>query len=76
MKRLNELSPGDGGRVRSAEGEMKKRLYDLGFTPGAFVQCALASPGRGMRAYAIRGTVIALRERDARQIMMEEKEHG
>ena len=76
MKTLSDVSVGEGGRVRGVEGTLSRRLRDLGFTRGAAVECLFAAPGRGMRAYRIRGAVIALRQRDARQVAMEENEHA
>ena len=75
MKTLSDISVGEGGRVRCAEGTLSRRLRDLGFTRGAAVECLFAAPGRGMRAYRIRGAVIALRQRDARQVIMEDGRH-
>ena len=47
-------------------GPLGKRLRDLGFVNGACV-CPLFS-GNGLRAYAICGTVIALRNCDAKGV--------
>ena len=52
-----------------------RRLMDLGFTPGAEATCVLAAPGDGMRAYQVRGAVIALRRREAREVILEEDNH-
>ncbi|MBR3016260.1 MAG: ferrous iron transport protein A [Clostridia bacterium] len=76
MKSLADIAVGGGGVVRYAEGRLSQRLYDLGFNRGAEVKCLFAAPGRGMRAYLARGAVIALRERDARRVVMEENEHA
>lgn len=78
MRSLDELAVGEAARVRAmgGAGGMRRRLMDLGFTPGAEVECLLAAPGRGMRAYRVRRTVIALRRRDAAFIQTEEKGHG
>ena len=72
MKNLAELTVGERGKVRCVEGGLSQRLRDLGFTRGATVKCLLAAPGCGMRAYRVRGAVIALRQRDARQVTVEE----
>ena len=72
MKNLAELTVGERGKVRGVQGGLSQRLRDLGFTRGAAVECLLAAPGRGMRAYRVRGAVIALRQRDARQVTVEE----
>jgi len=77
MRDLSALRKGEWGYVAGlAAGEnMKKRLMDLGFTKGAKIRCLLLSPFAGMRAYAVRGSVIALRLRDARGIFLEEMRH-
>ena len=75
MKKLAELSVGEKGEVRGASGGLSQRLRDLGFTRGAEVECLLAAPGRGMRAYRVRGAVIALRQRNARQVAVEDRRH-
>ena len=77
MRNLAELPLGQSGRVcclRAGEG-IGRRLMDLGFTPGALAACVLAAPGNGMRAYRVRGAVIALRRREARQIILKEEDH-
>ena len=52
------------------EGEVstKRRLFDLGFIPGAKVECVLISPFKDPKAYQIAGNIIALRRVDARNI--------
>lgn len=77
MDDLSSLPIGSAGRVKRLEaaGGMGRRLMDLGFTAGARVDCLLSAPGRGMRAYRVRRAVIALREKDARNIILEEKSH-
>ena len=78
MRDLSCLAVGQSGRVRclhAGEG-IGRRLMDLGFTPGAEILCLLTAPGGGMRAYSIRGSVIALRRREARTIVLEEENHA
>ena len=74
---LSELPVGQTGRVKGLRpgGGIGRRLMDLGFTPGAEIACLLNAPGGSMRAYRVRGTVIALRRREARQIILEEESH-
>lgn len=73
---LSEIPVGEGGIISHAEGRLRQRLCDLGFTRGAEARCLFAAPGRGMRAYRVRGAVIALRGKDARQVVMEEQGHA
>ena len=75
MRKLGDLSVGETGRVWGAEGNLTRRLHDLGFTRGAIIECLFSAPGRGMRAYRVRGAVIALRQRDAQQVAMEDGRH-
>ena len=77
MSDLSSLPLGQSGRVRclrAGEG-IGRRLMDLGFTPGAEALCVLSAPGGGMRAYRIRGAVIALRRKEARKIVLKEENH-
>lgn len=78
MRNLAELPLGQSGRVRClrAGAGMGRRLMDLGFTPGTEAACVLAAPGGGMRAYRVRGAVIALRRREAQTIILEEENHA
>ena len=64
---LAELSPGGYGLVAglAVGGAMGCRLRDLGFLPGASVEALGNSPLGDPIAYLVRGTVIALRRRDA-----------
>ncbi|MBR3740732.1 MAG: ferrous iron transport protein A [Clostridia bacterium] len=77
MRDLAELPLDQSGRVlslRAGEG-IGRRLMDLGFTPGAEAACVLSAPGNGMRAYRVRGAVIALRRKEARQIILKEESY-
>lgn len=66
------LSPGGVAIVRelSARGALRRRLQDLGFVPGAKVECLGHSPLGDPRAYRVRGMVIALRGSDAEAIQV------
>ena len=78
MRDLAELPLGQSGLVLSLRLEegIGRRLMDLGFTPGVQAACVLAAPGNGMRAYRVRGAVIALRRREARTVILEEENHA
>ena len=77
MKSLAGLRQHEWGRVTRVEawGGMRRRLMDLGFTRGAQVKCLFAAPGGGMRAYLVRSAIVALRQRDAENIRLEEETH-
>lgn len=49
-------------------GFMRRRLIDLGLTEGAKVTPLFAALGGGLRAYGLRGAVLALRREDAGRI--------
>ncbi|CUH96530.1 hypothetical protein P22_2620 [Propionispora sp. 2/2-37] len=50
------------------DGLLKRRVLDLGILPGTSVECIRRSPAGDPVAYRVRGTTIALRSHDARQI--------
>ncbi len=70
---LLALSPGMRCRVTALtmEGSMRRRLLDIGLTPGTEVQCLGRSPAGDPAAYLIRGAVIAIRARDSRSIIIQ-----
>ena len=69
---LFSLPVGAGGTVGAVglSGVMRRRLLDLGLVPGACVRCLYAAPSGNPRAYLVRGTVIALRNQDARGVAL------
>ncbi len=71
---LAELSHGETAEIVSldagCQGFSRRRLMDLGFTPGASIEPALETLARDPRAYRVRGTLVALRQEQARQILV------
>lgn len=69
---LWQLAPGHRAWVEelSAQGELRRRLRDLGFVPGAQVECLGRSPLGDPAAYRVRGAVVALRRRAAQRIAL------
>lgn len=69
---LWQLAPGHRAWVGelSARGELRRQLRDLGFVPGAQVECLGRSPLGDPAAYRVRGAVVALRRRDAQRIAL------
>lgn len=53
-------------------GSIKRRLLDIGLTPGTVVESVYCNPGRNLIAYMIRGALIAIRDDDAKTILIEE----
>lgn len=73
---LCALRPGERAvvcRLLSAGG-LRRRLMDIGLIPGGTVQCVGRSPGGDPAAYRIRGAVVALRDADAAQVLVQRTE--
>jgi len=69
---LDALRPGCGGVVLHIQGNggLVNRLKDFGLVPGTRVRCLYTGPGGKVRAIACRGSVIALRTGDIREIQV------
>ena len=71
-RRLSELAEGQAGEVveldADCRGFSRRRLLDLGLTPRARVSVELNNTFGDPRGYRVRGTMIALRRRQADQI--------
>jgi DtxR family Mn-dependent transcriptional regulator len=52
------------------QGFSRRRLMDLGFTPGAHIEPALQTFAGDPRAYRVRGTLVALRHDQARHVLV------
>lgn len=70
---LDRLPIGSIGRVTGLAGEenVRRRFLDLGLICGTKVEALHKSPSGDPVAYYIRGTVIALRLKEASKIMIE-----
>ena len=70
--RLSDLKQGASGEVMGlspdCQGFSRRRLLDLGLTPGTRVEVALDNTFGDPRAFRIRGTTIALRRQQAEQV--------
>lgn len=62
---LSELEPGGRACVLEIQGDMGRRLQDLGLIKGTEVICLQRSPLGDPAAFRIRGAVIALRCEDS-----------
>jgi DtxR family Mn-dependent transcriptional regulator len=71
-KRLSELGDQEAAEVleigQACQGYSRRRLLDLGLTPGTRVEAALGNPFGEPRAFRVRGTTIALRNQQTDQI--------
>lgn len=70
LRTLNELRPGDHGRVEALKGpaDVCASLRRLGLTEGAAVRCLRYCPLGGPGLYLVRGTALALRREEGRNI--------
>ena len=71
---LDRLGHGQSAEVVSldpgCQGFSRRRLMDLGFTPGAHLAPVLQTFAGDPRAYRIRGTLVALRRDQAAQVLV------
>lgn len=67
---LVDLAIGEKGVVKNITHDtaMKRRLWDLGFTKGTVVEAIQKSPSGDPIAYKVRGTIFAIRNKDAQMI--------
>ena len=69
LRRLWQTRPGQKATIRSIDPTidpaMRSRLLDLGFTPGTTIEHALTGTMGNIRAYLVRGALIALRREQA-----------
>jgi DtxR family Mn-dependent transcriptional regulator len=72
---LASLGPGEHGRVLqlapSCRGVQRRRLMDLGIVPGTLVTAEMTAAGGDPTAYRVRGSVVALRQDQARHVQIE-----
>ncbi len=72
LRSLADLGVGQRARVSALRsgGALRRRLLDIGLIQDTAIECVGCSPAGDPRAYLIRGAVIAIRERDGRDIMI------
>lgn len=70
---LTNISVGKSAKITDilTIGKNRRRLLDLGFIPGATVTVIRRSPSGNPTAYLIKGGLIALRNEDASQIIVD-----
>ena len=68
--RLCDLKSGEVANVKEIYTECRicRRLFDIGLIPGTRVECIFTSPLGGMKAYLVRGALIAIRNEDCESI--------
>ena len=70
---LQELSPGESGMILSVgnqSGAVKRRLVDMGLTPGTVVKVTKIAPLGDPLEVSLRGYELSLRKDDAAQIQI------
>jgi len=70
---LDQLEKGETGLVKSVNGEgrIRRRLFDMGVTPGASVYLRKKAPLGDPIEITIRGYELSLRKEEAKMVMVE-----
>ena len=70
----DRLHPGICGRILELRlaGPLRERLLELGLIPGRRIRRVCTAPAGSPIAYEAQGMVVALRTRDARNILVQE----
>ena len=73
IENLNQLPLNKSGKIKSIECNegIKRRLLDMGLVKGTEITPILISSYGDPRAFLVRGTIIAIREEDAKNIKIE-----
>ena len=69
---LNECEIGKKYLIESLNcaGDIRRRLLDLGLVPSTEIMPALVAPFGDPVAYVVRGTLVAIREEDSKNIVV------
>lgn len=72
-KYLNTFIVGEQGKVKKieAEGKIKRRLFDMGVTPGTEIVLKKLAPLGDSIEVTIRGYELTLRKDEANKVLME-----
>ena len=76
LKRLDEFKIGETGLIKTVEGEgrLRRRLFDMGVTPGATVYLRKKAPLGDPLEVTIRGYELTLRKNESCLVILEVKE--
>ncbi len=76
LKRLSEFKIGETGLIKKVEGEgrLRRRLFDMGVTPGATVFLRKKAPFGDPLEITIRGYELTLRLSEAELVVLEVEE--
>lgn len=78
IKKLSEFQIGETGIIKKVEGEgrIRRRLFDMGVTPGANVTLIRKAPLGDPMEVNLRNYELTLRKNEADLVVMEVKEKG
>ena len=67
---LSQLPLNKSGKIKNINCDegIKRRLLDMGLVKGTNIEPILVSPSKDPRAFLVRGTIIAIRKEDAKDI--------
>ena len=73
LKKLDEFQIGETGLIKTVEGEgrLRRRLFDMGVTPGATVYLRKRAPLGDPIEITIRGYELTLRKTEAHLVVLE-----
>ncbi len=76
LKRLDEFKIGETGLIKKVEGEgrLRRRLFDMGVTPGAIVYLRKKAPLGDPLEVTIRNYELTLRKSEACLVILEVEE--
>ena len=76
LKKLEEFAIGETGLIKKVEGEgrLRRRLFDMGVTPGATVYLRKKAPLGDPLEVTIRGYELTLRKSEAALVIAEVEE--
>ena len=76
LKKLDEFKVGETGLIKKVEGEgrLRRRLFDMGVTPGATVYLRKKAPLGDPLEVTIRGYELTLRKSEAELVVLEVEE--
>ena len=76
LKKLDQIEKGETGLVKSVEGDgkVRRRLFDMGVTPGATVYLRKKAPLGDPLEVTIRGYELTLRKSEAELVVLEMEE--
>ncbi len=76
LLKLDEMSKGETGLIKRVEGEgrFRRRLFDMGVTPGAEVYLRKKAPLGDPIEITIRGYELSLRKAEANLVLVEVSE--